>query len=111
MHPNYILPINYPYSSVAKLARDTPAKCGQKINKSSLFIKRIITGWKASGQGDGGFLDGERPKFRLLSNRLKWHKSAHFLYLWAIVDKYELLKSCMQLIAFEVAVGNGADAV
>ena len=117
MHPDYICPNEFPYSSIARLATGTPTKCETKFNECCLFIKRTITAWETSGQGDGGFVGEfgalEGRSEHALSSRASFvnQKTAHFLYLWALVDKYDLLKSCMQLLSSEFAAGNGAGAV
>eukprot|EP00970_Alexandrium_tamarense_P012082 scaffold2742_cov89-Alexandrium_tamarense.AAC.3 len=48
-----------PHSKVTTLAKATPQKCEGKFNAVVLNLKRIITMWERSGQGEGGFLHEE----------------------------------------------------
>ena len=79
--------------------------------------------WERSGQGEGGFLhEEEEAQLRLndfgslagrsenaLSNRTNFvgNKDKHFLFLWDLIDKYDLLKTCMQVIGLEFATASG----
>eukprot|EP01082_Thalassiosira_pseudonana_P008743 g7883.t1 g7883 contig26:484780-486410(+) len=112
-----------PHSKVATLAKATPQKCEGKFNAVVLNLKRIITVWERSGQGEGGFLhEEEEAQLRLndfgslagrsenaLSNRTNFvgNKDKHFLFLWDLIDKYDLLKTCMQVIGLEFATASG----
>jgi hypothetical protein len=104
------------------LAKATPQKCEGKFNAVVLNLKRIITMWERSGQGEGGFLhEEEEAQLRLndfgslagrsenaLSNRTNFvrNKDKHFLFLWDLIDKYDLLKTCMQVIGLEFAAAS-----
>eukprot|EP01082_Thalassiosira_pseudonana_P006057 g5707.t1 g5707 contig2:1124304-1125608(+) len=112
-----------PHSKVATLAKATPQKCEGKFNAVVLNLKRIITMWERSGQGEGGFLHEEEEaqmglldfgslagrSENALSNRANFvgENDLHFLYLWDLIDKYELMKSCMQVISPEFAAKSG----
>ena len=112
-----------PHSKVATLAKATPQKCEGKFNAVVLNLKRIITMWERSGQGEGGFLHEEEEaqmglldfgslagrSENALSNRANFvgENDLHFLYLWDLIDKYELMKSCMQVISAEFAAKSG----
>ena len=112
-----------PHSKVATLAKATPQKCEGKFNAVVLNLKRIITMWERSGQGEGGFLHEEEEaqmglldfgslagrSENALSNRanIVGENDMHFLYLWDLIDKYELMKSCMQVISAEFAAKSG----
>jgi hypothetical protein len=56
---NSLQPREIPHSKVATLAKATPEKCEIKLNAVVLNLKRIITMWERSGQGEGGFLHEE----------------------------------------------------
>ena len=79
--------------------------------------------WERSGQGEGGFLHEEEEaqmglldfgslagrSENALSNRANFvgENDLHILYLWDLIDKYELMKSCMQVIRTEFAAKSG----
>eukprot|EP00970_Alexandrium_tamarense_P005966 scaffold1001_cov191-Alexandrium_tamarense.AAC.7 len=112
-----------PHSKVATLAKATPQKCESKFNAVVLNLKRIITMWERSGHGEGGFLHEEEEaqlglvdfgsfagrSENALSNRANFvgENDMHFLYLWDVIDKYELMKNCMQRIGSEFAATSG----
>eukprot|EP00970_Alexandrium_tamarense_P016260 scaffold6337_cov256-Alexandrium_tamarense.AAC.1 len=101
----------------------TPEKCESKFNAVVLNLRRIITMWERSWQGEGGFLHEEEEaqmglvdfgslagrSDNALSNRANFvgEKDNHFLYLWDLIDKYDLLKTCMQVISPEFAAASG----
>jgi hypothetical protein len=112
-----------PHSKVATLAKATPQKCESKFNAVVLNLKRIITMWERSGQGEGGLLHEEEEaqlglvdfgslagrSENALSNRANFvgENDMHFLYLWDVIDKYKLMKTCMQIIGSEFAATSG----
>lgn len=120
IHPDLVLSRDIPHSSVARLANATAEKCESKFNAAVLYLKRVIQNWEASGQGEGGHIEG-RHEFGSLEGRednalatmanFVPEQDVHFLYIWALIDKYQLLKTCMQVIVGEFAAGNGADGV
>jgi hypothetical protein len=112
-----------PHSKVATLAKATPEKCESRFNAVVLNLKRIITMWERSGQGEGGFLHEEEEaqlgmnefgslagrSENALSNRANFvgGNGKHFLYLWDLIDKYDLMKTCTQIIGSEFAAASG----
>jgi membrane-associated HD superfamily phosphohydrolase len=112
-----------PHSKVATLAKATPEKCQSRFNAVVLNLKRIITMWERSGQGEGGFLHEEEEaqlgmnefgslagrSENALSNRANFvgGNGKHFLYLWDLIDKYNLMKTCTQIIGSEFAAASG----
>eukprot|EP00970_Alexandrium_tamarense_P000876 scaffold103_cov193-Alexandrium_tamarense.AAC.7 len=112
-----------PHSKVATLAKATPEKCESRFNAVVLNLKRFITMWERSGQGEGGFLHEEEEaqlgmnefgslagrSENALSNRANFvgDNGKHFLYLWDLIDKYDLMKTCMQIIGSEFAASSG----
>ncbi|KAL3772605.1 hypothetical protein ACHAWO_003660 [Cyclotella atomus] len=114
IHPDLILPQAIPHWSVARLANATPEKCESKFNAAVLILKCVIQNWVGSGQGEGGNIEEGRAEFGCLEgcdvNALV--TMANFVSdIWVLIDKYQLLKTCMQVIVAEFAAGNGADAV
>eukprot|EP00970_Alexandrium_tamarense_P017955 scaffold12843_cov172-Alexandrium_tamarense.AAC.1 len=59
------------------------------------------------GLVDFGSLAGRSEN--ALSNRanIVGENDMHFLYLWDLIDKYELMKSCMRIIGSEFAAKSG----
>ncbi|KAL3792390.1 hypothetical protein ACHAWO_010082 [Cyclotella atomus] len=120
IHPDLILSRDIPHSSVARLANATAEKCESKFNSTVLYLNRVIQNWEASGQDEGGHIEG-RHEFGCLEGRednalatmanFVPEQDVHFLYIWALIDKYQLLKTCMQVNVQEFAAGNGADGV
>ena len=53
-HSDYSRPIAIPWESVEKLQPATPEKVEEKWNSMNLALKRAISNWERSGQGDGG---------------------------------------------------------
>jgi hypothetical protein len=112
-----------PHSKVATLAKATPEKCESIFNAVVLNLKRFITMWERSGQGEGGFLHEEEEaqlgmnefgslagrSENALSNRANFvgDNGKHFLYFWDLIDKYDLMKTCMQIIGSEFAASSG----
>ena len=56
-HSDFSQPIVIHFDAVAKLLPATPEKVEEKWNSMNLALKRGITNWERSGQGDGGYID------------------------------------------------------
>ena len=116
LHPDYALPIDVGYSTVCLMVEATPEKCESRFNGMMVDLKCIINNWKLSGQGDGGLVDnnegdeGQRGGMDERKNFVKYQQS-YLLYLWHILEKYNLLVSAVQKLSDVVSAGNGADGV
>ena len=56
-HLDFRRPISIPFDAVSNLSPATPEKVEEKWNSMNLALKRGITNWERSGQGDGGYTD------------------------------------------------------
>ena len=134
-HSDYSWPIAIPWESVEKLQPATPEKVEEKWNSMNLALKRAISNWERSGQGDGGItgeddlddddIDGEdgddAKRFGSLEGRSqraldlrhnffdKWN--TYLLYLWDVLDEHNLVQSTMQQLLEGVGAGNGSNGV
>ena len=55
-HSDFRRPISIPFDVVSNLSPATPEKVEEKWNSMNLALKRGITNWERSGQGDGGLV-------------------------------------------------------
>ena len=135
-HSDFSRPIAIPYESVGKLQPATPEKVEEKWNSMNLALKRAITNWERSGQGDGGFIDNDDDEDddddddenneavvefgslkgrhqRALDSRINFFddRNNYLLYLWDILDEHDLVQSTMQQLLEGVGSGNGSSGV
>jgi hypothetical protein len=123
--------IDLEYSSVQHFAAATPDKCETKFNEMMVALKRIIQGWEASGQGEGGVNneDEEDDGFEInvrhelgslknrstsaLASRPNFFRFSemYLLYLWEVCEIFDLTRSCMQTLEDSVAAGDGGEGV
>ena len=54
-HSDFSWPIAIPWDTVEKLLPATPEKVEEIWNSMNLALKRGISNWERSGQGDGGY--------------------------------------------------------
>ena len=108
--------------AVSNLSPATPEKVEDKWNTMNTALKRIITNWERSGQGDGGFLDEDdgiefgnlrgRPQHALDSRRKFFDdKPSYLLYLWDILDEHNLVQSSMQQLLHGIGSEDGSNGV
>ena len=115
------------YSSVKHFAAATPEKCKIKFGEMMVALKRIIQHWESSGQGEGGNNNDEeytistphetgslvnRSRYAL-ANRSSFFQNSemYLLYFWDVTEKYDLTRSCMQVLREDVAADDGGSGV
>ncbi len=117
------------HSLVSEMVAATPEKCSGKFNSMMVELSRVINNWEASGQGEGGVarVDGsvdedepiqqkgslkDRPR-AALDRRASFvdDSQTYILYLWSVLDKYDLLGTSLQQLDNDVAAGNGGRGV
>jgi hypothetical protein len=116
----------------------TPEKVEERWNSMNLALKRAITNWERSGQGDGGVVElddddnegdessggdvGDRTKnFGSLNGRGQQaldlrrnffsDKNTYLLYLWDVLDEHGLVQSSMQQLLDGIGASDGFDGV
>ena len=95
-----------------------------------LILKRQMQNWERSGQGERGYDENDeedqfflsfsqergsldnRPH-RALQTRANFFKysNMYLLYFWDMIEKYQLRKSCLQMLDDKVAAKDGGDDV
>jgi hypothetical protein len=131
LHEDFSESIVIPHSKVSHLAVATPEKCKEKLSTMLVALKRIVDKWERSGQGDGG-IDVERDgdetmgietgiETGLLQHRTRGalesrssflnNNQPYLLYLWEILDKYQLLSSSFSALSKKVSSTNGSKGV
>ena len=116
------------HALVCDMTPATAEKCQKKFAGMMVELGRIIRDWEKSGQGDGGLEDdangdddGDQDRNGALRNRssgalgcrsnfIQFNQS-YLLYLWHMLDKYDLLKTSLSLLDDSVCAGNGAFGV
>ena len=58
-HSDFAWPIPIPFDVVSHYTPATPEKVEEKWNAMNLALKRGISNWERSGQGDGGYTSGD----------------------------------------------------
>lgn len=139
LHSDFSRPIALNHDYVSQMQVATAEKVEEKWNTMNLRLKRVIDGWEASGQGDGGHLNFDdeafdysdemsfpdevnvsEEHFGSLKNRsqaaLDQRKNfvdgkTYLLYLWQMLDTHDLLRSSMQRLNSSTASGNASFGV
>ena len=139
-HSDFARPISIPFDAVSNLSPATPEKVEEKWNSMNLALKRGITNWERSGQGDGGYIEEDdnntsntdaeangdgnnndeiefgnlrgRPQ-RALDLRRNFFdtRNSYLLYLWDILDEHNLVQSSMQQLLHGIGSENGSNGV
>jgi len=123
LHADFSNPIHIPHSRVAALSPATPDKVQEKFSMMNGNLVRIVRNWERSGQGDGGIdveNDGDEDgDFGQLSNHS--HGALHtrsgflgtnqpyLLYLWEMLNKYQLLCTAFTELDKKMSSKNGGD--
>ena len=127
LHNDYKDSIVIPHSKVSSLAAATPEKCKEKMSTMMVSLKRIVDKWERSGQGEGGIdveMDGDETtgfEFGSLKNRSRGALESrssfindsppYLLYLWEILDKYQLLTDSFSALSKKMSSKNGGKGV
>ena len=127
LHNYYKDSIVIPHSKVSSLAAATPEKCKEKMSTMMVSLKRIVDKWERSGQGEGGIdveIDGDETtgfEFGSLKNRSRGALESrssfindsppYLLYLWEILDKYQLLTDSFSALSKKMSSKNGGKGV
>jgi hypothetical protein len=127
LHNDYKDSIVIPHSKVSSLAAATPEKCKEKMSTMMVSLKRIIDKWERSGQGEGGIdveMDGDEAtefEFGSLKNRSRGALESrasfindsppYLLYLWEILDRYQLLTDSFSALSKKMSSKNGGKGV
>jgi hypothetical protein len=115
------------YSSVKHFAPATPEKCKVKMSEMMVALKRNIQRWESSGQGEGGNNNDEEyiistphetgslvnRSRHALANRSSFfrYSEMYLLYFWDVTEKFDLTRSCMQVLKEDIAAGDGGSGV
>jgi hypothetical protein len=135
-HSDFSRPIPIPFDAISNLSPATPEKVEEKWNSMNLALKRKITNWERSGQGDGGYIDNDsnsyhtdnddedgneefqfgqlegRPQHALdLRRNFFDDRNSYLLYLWDILDEHNLVQSSMQQLLHGIGSDNGSNGV
>ena len=137
-HSDFSQPISIPFDAVLEFMAATPEKVEERWNSMNLALKRAITNWERSGQGDGGVVEldddddegdessggdvGDRTKnFGSLNGRGQQaldlrrnffsDKNTYLLYLWDVLDEHGLVQSSMQQLLDGIGASDGFDGV
>ena len=123
-------PIPLNHATVSHFLSATPKKCEDKLNEMLLISKRQMQNWERSGQGEGGYDEnGKEDEFfqsvshelgsldnrphRALQTHANFFKysNMYLLYFWDMIEKYQLRKSCLQMLDDKVAAKDGGGSV
>jgi hypothetical protein len=127
LHEDFLESIVIPHSRVFDLAVATPEKCKEKLSTMLVALRRIVDKWERSGQGEGG-IDVERDsdetmgiEIGLLQHRSRGalesrssflnNSQPYLLYLWEILDKYQLLTTSFSALSKKVSSTDGSKGV
>jgi hypothetical protein len=129
-HSDFARPISIPFDAVSNLSPATPEKVEDKWNIMNLALKRAITDWERSGQGDGGTFNedddnshdnNDEIEFGSLRGRTQRaldvrrnffdNRPSYLLYLWDILHEHDLVQSAMQQLLHGIGSGNGSTGV
>jgi hypothetical protein len=125
LHTDFSNPIYIPHRLVSKLTPATPDKVQEKFSTMNVHLIRIIRNWERSGQGDGGIdVDNEGDevsKHGGLNNRSRGAlgtrsgflgtNQPYLLYLWEMLNKYQLLSTSFNELDKNVSSKNGGNGV
>ena len=110
---------------MAALSPATPDKVQEKLSTMNVNLVRIVQNWERSGQGDGGIdveNDGDEDgDFGQLSNCSRGAlctrsgflgtNQPYLLYLWEMLNKYQLLCTAFTELDKKMSSKNGGDGV
>ena len=118
----FLEPIPLNHTTVSHLVSATPKKCENKLNEMHLILKRQMQNWERSGQGEGccdendeedefflsashelGSLDNRPHRALLTHANFFKYSNMYLLYFWDMIEKYQLRKSCLQMLDDKVA--------
>ena len=110
------------HEDVADLAPATPEKVEDKWASVKNELTRVIANWERSGQGDGGIDDVDNGEDDVRSDGTFKDRSQHamdsranffdnrnsyLLYIWIMLEKYQLLASTLQRLDDSIAGRDG----
>jgi hypothetical protein len=121
IHSDFVVDV-ISHEDVADLTPATPEKVEDKWATVKKELTRIIANWERSGQGDGGIDDIDNVDDNQRSDGTFKERSQHamdsranffdnrntyLLYIWIMLEKYQLLASTLQRLDDNIAGKDG----
>jgi hypothetical protein len=98
-------------------------KVKDRFESMLTLLKRIMSKWEKSGQGEGGHNgdDDDGPAFGALEGRSCYalskiqdffeNNNSYLIYLWHMIARHQLISSSMNMLAGGVGSRNGATGI